>query len=458
MATPLKELEDKESDLPCDRRSFLKKSTLGGISLGAMMLSSVEDTLAHVTSNVNRYSSPSDLKITDLRYVIVHHLDRITPIIKIDTNQGIYGLGEVREDGDKRNALRLKSHILGKNPCNVEGIFKSIKRFGGQGKLGSGVSAIEMALWDLTGKAYGVPCWQLLGGRYRNKIRLYTDFMGETDFNKLVPRIKHRTGNEGFTWIKMTRCFRLVDATPGGYIKTTTETLSDKGIQALVEYFTKVRELVGPDLPVSADHFGASRDLNSMIRLGKALEPFRLAWMEDPLSWQMTEQLKSLSEAIDTPVLTGENMYLKEPFMKLCDAKAVDIVHPDQASAGGLLETKKIGDYAQEHGIGMAQHFTGTAISFMANVHIAAATENAAVLEFHQEGEEIAEMESMVNKTGDFSMVKDGYADVPLDAPGLGIEINEEGLKKHLHPMDKSYFAPTLEWNDWVDTRFIYNP
>ena len=94
----------------------------------------------------------------------------------------------------------------------------------------------------------------------------------------------------------------------------------------------------------------------------------------------------------------------------------------------------------------------------MANVHIAAATENAAVLEFHQEGEEIAEMESMVNKTGDFSMVKDGYADVPLDAPGLGIEINEEGLKKHLHPMDKSYFAPTIEWNDWVDTRFIYNP
>ncbi len=443
--------EFQENGDACSRRSFIRKSALGGISLGGMAMASVEDTVAHVTSNVNRYSSPSDLKITDLRYAIVDHLDRITPIIKIDTNQGIYGLGEVREDGDKRNALRLKSHILGKNPCNVESIFRALKRFGGQRKLGSGVSAIEMALWDLTGKAYGVPCWQLLGGKYRDKIRLYTDFMGETDFSKLVPRIKHRTQIEKFSWIKMTRCFRIVNATPGGYIKTTTDTLSEKGIQALVEYFSKVRDLVGYDLPVSADHFGASRDLNSMIRLGKALEPFRLAWIEDPLNWRMTHQLKTLSDTIETPVLTGENIYLKEPFMKLCDAAAIDIVHPDQASAGGLLETKKIGDYAQERGIGMAQHFTGTAISFMANVHIAAATENAAVLEFHQEGEEIAQFESMVNKTGDFSMVKDGYADVPIDAPGLGIEINEEGLKENLHPMDKSYFAPTLEWNTWIE-------
>ena len=98
-----------------------------------------------------------------------------TAIIRIDTNQGIYGLGEVRDAADVRYALMLKSRILGKNPCNVEQIFKSIKQFGGQARQAGGVCAVEMALWDICGKAYNVPCWQLLGGRYRDKIRMYAD-------------------------------------------------------------------------------------------------------------------------------------------------------------------------------------------------------------------------------------------------------------------------------------------
>jgi L-alanine-DL-glutamate epimerase-like enolase superfamily enzyme len=348
--------------------------------------------------------------------------------------------------------LKLKHLILGKNPCNVEMLFKSIKRYGGQYKEGSGVAAIEMACWDLAGKAFGVPCWQMLGGRYRDKIRLYTDFMGETDFDKLAPRIKHRTEVEGFSWIKMTRCFYIVRATEGGYVNEGSQKLSQRGIESLVEYFSKVRSLVGPDMPISADHFYAN-DLNSIIRLCKALEPFNLAWIEDPLRWQNTAQMKELRDSINIPLLSGENMYLKEPFMKLCDAQAIDWVHPDQASAGGLLETKKIGDYAQDKGIKMAQHFTGTAISYMANVHIAAATENARVLEFHQEGEEIPEMLNMVNLLEDKPIYKDGYAYVPDEAPGLGIELNEEGIKKILHPLDRSFFKPTLEWNEWVAYR-----
>ncbi|MCZ6673112.1 MAG: mandelate racemase/muconate lactonizing enzyme family protein [Verrucomicrobia bacterium] len=437
------------SGLELGRRDFIKKSVLGGVSLGAMAGLPIEDLVAHVTSGVNRNSSPSDLKITDLRYVLVDHLDRATPIIRIDTNQGIYGLGEVRENADPRLALKLKSKILGQNPCNVERIFKSIKRYGGQYKEGSGVAAIETACWDLAGKAFGVPCWQMLGGRFRDKIRLYTDFMGDANFDNLAPRIKHRTEVEGFTWIKMTRCYYVVGAIEGGYVYETENILSQKGIDALVEYFGKVRDLIGYDIPVSADHFRAS-DLNSMIRLGKAVEPFKLAWMEDPLRWQNTAQLKQLKESIEIPVLTGENMYLKESFKEICDAQAVDIVHPDQASAGGLLETKKIGDYAQDKGISMAQHFTGTAISYMANVHIAAATENSMVLEFHQEGDEIPEMLNMVNVVEDKPIYADGFAYVPDEAPGLGITLNEEGIKAILHPKDRSYFKPTLEWNEWI--------
>ncbi|MES1250016.1 MAG: twin-arginine translocation signal domain-containing protein, partial [Chitinophaga rupis] len=144
------------------RRSFLKKSALGGLSLSGFLFGSLEDTLAHSTSKVNRYSGPSDLKITDMRYTTVMNTTGRCTIIRIDTNQGIYGLGEVRDGADWRYALFLKSRIMGMNPCSVEQIFKRIKQFGFHGRQGGGVCAVEMALWDLAGKAYHTPAYQLL--------------------------------------------------------------------------------------------------------------------------------------------------------------------------------------------------------------------------------------------------------------------------------------------------------
>ncbi len=447
-STPRIQNPDKLYSL-LDRRDFLKRSVWGGISLAAFVGLPIEDALAESLLKVNRNSSPSDLKITDLRCVTVDHLGRATTIIRLDTNQGIYGLGELREGRDKRLALMLKSKVIGENPCNVEKIFKSIKNLGGYGLRGTGVCAIEMALWDLAGKAFGVPCWQMLGGRYRDRIRLYTDFMGVSDFSEVEDRIKYRTQVEGFTWIKMTRIFNVIRSVEGGYLEETSRIISDRGIDKIVEYLSKVRDIVGYSFPVSADHF-LSGSLNNMIRVCEAIDPIRLAWIEEPLHWTRTEDLRRLTEAVNTPTLVGENIYLKEQFIELCDARAIDIVHPDQASSGGLLETKKIGDYAEEKGIGMAQHFTGTAVSFMANVHIAAATQNSAVLEFHQEGKEIDQFNSMVNTVDGRPMLEKGFALVPDESPGLGIELDEEGIKANLHPSDRSYFAPTLEWNEWV--------
>ncbi|HEY4154475.1 MAG TPA: hypothetical protein VGM24_03590, partial [Puia sp.] len=141
-----------------NRRNFLKKTARGGISLGGLMCLPFEDLVAQTTSTVSRASSPSDLKITDMRYALTTVLGG-TAIIRIDTNQGIYGLGEVRDGADPRYALMLKSRILGQNPCNVEMIFKSIKQFGGPGRQAGGVCGVEIALWDLCGKAYNVPAW-----------------------------------------------------------------------------------------------------------------------------------------------------------------------------------------------------------------------------------------------------------------------------------------------------------
>src|SRR5207248_844151 len=158
--------------------------------------------------------------------------------------------------------------------------------------------------------------------------------------------------------------------------------IPEKGIRAIADYVGEVRRIVGDDIPLAADHFGHV-GLNSCIRMGKALEPYNLAWLEDMIPWQHTDLWKRITDAIDLPTCTGEDIYLKEGFLELCRNHAVDVIHPDLASSGGILETKKIGDLAQEFGIPMAMHFAGTPVSCMANVHCAAATENFYILENH---------------------------------------------------------------------------
>lgn len=456
-----------------NRRDFLRKSVLGGVTLGGLMSLSVEDTIARTTEGVGRASSPSDLKITDLRYALTSVLGG-TAIIRIDTNQGIYGLGEVRDGADVRYALMLKSRILGMNPCNVEMIFKSIRQFGGPSRQAGGVCGVEMALWDLVGKAYGVPAWQLLGGRYRDKVRLYADTPEARDPEEQLKFIRYRIEEQGYTWLKMDLSIAELKGKPGTLVNSgfwedgnkslsqwgdqsnymsyantqhpfTQVQITEKGIEELARIAGHVRDLVGYEIPLSADHFGHF-DLNNGIRLGKALEKYRLAWMEDIVPWELTDQWKSLSDALETPVLTGEDIYLLKNFKPLIDIHAVDIIHPDIATAGGLLETKRIGDYAEEHGIAMAMHQGGTPVSFMASVHCAAATQNFLALEHHSI--DLSWWESLVKTTDGRQLITKGFANVPLLAPGLGIELNEEEVKKHLHPRDKSFFAPTTEWDD----------
>ena len=451
-----------------NRRNFLKKTALGGIALGGLMHLSVEDTLAQTTQNVSRASSPSDLKITDMRYALTTVLGG-TAIIRIDTNQGIYGLGEVRDGADVRYALMLKSRILGLNPCNVEMIFKIIKQFGSHGRQGGGVCGVEMALWDLTGKAYGVPAWQLLGGKYRDSVRLYADTPEGKDHDDQAEKIRYRIEDQGYTWLKMDVSINNLKDVPGGLVNHefwdgasgqydlrnymgygntkhpfTQVQITDKGLEELVKLVEHTREHIGWDIPISTDHYGHF-DLNNGIRLGRALEKYRLAWMEDVVPWEYTDQWKSLSDALETPMLTGEDIYLLQGFKPLIDIHAVDIVHPDLATSGGLLETKKIGDYAEEHGVAMAMHQAGTPVSFMANVHCAAATQNFLALEHHSV--DLPWWESLVKMTDGNPIIKKGFAPVP-NSPGLGIELNEDVVKEHLHQRDKSFFAPTDEWNE----------
>ena len=471
------EMEPAEDN---SRRGFLKKAAWGGVALGSMMGASIEDTIAMTTQNVRRSSSPSELKITDMRYAVVQNVGR-TPIIRIDTNQGIYGLGEVRDGGDERYALLLKSRILGLNPCNVEMIFKIIKQFGYHARQGGGVCAVEMALWDLCGKAYGVPAWQLLGGRYRDRIRLYADTASPSrpDF---AERMKRITDFYGFTWLKMDLGIHLVSDRDKGIVNNkfwdgaagqytlfprgstvldymgygnrehpfTQVQLTEKGLEDLAAIVERMRSVIGYEIPLSSDHYGHF-DINNHIRLGRALEKYRLAWLEDCTQWWRFDQMKTLKDALETPIATGEDTFgLRGPgltlgFKDIIDAKCVDIVHPDLATSGGLLETKRIGDYAQENGIAMAMHMAGTPICYMANVHCSAATENFLAMEHHSV--ESTWWYDMVKMTGSQPLFDKGFAPVPLDSPGLGIELNDDVVKEHLIREDKSYFEPTPQWD-----------
>lgn len=453
-----------------NRRNFLKKTALGGIAIGSLLGLSVEDTIAQTTANVSRSSSPSNLKITDMRYALTSVLGG-TAIIRIDTNQGIYGLGEVRDGADVRYALMLKSRILGLNPCNVEMIFKIIKQFGGHGRLGGGVCGVEMALWDIAGKAYGVPAYQLLGGKYRDSIRLYADTPEAKSPEEQLTLIKYRTEDQGYTWLKMDLSIGELKGIPGTLVNSkfweenqnlsqwggsnymsyantkhpfTQIQITEKGLEELAKIAENVRNLVGYEIPISTDHYGHF-DVNNGIRLGRAVEKYRLAWMEDIVPWEYTDQWRTLTDALETPMLTGEDIYLLQGFKALIDNKAVDIVHPDLATSGGLLETKRIGDYAEEHGIAMAMHQAGTPVSFMANVHCVAATQNFLALEHHSV--DLPWWEDLVKMTDGNPIIKKGFAPVP-ESPGLGIELNEDVVKEHLHAKDKSFFAPTNEWNE----------
>jgi len=429
-----------------NRRNFIKSSTRGGLSLAGMMLASVDELLAEATSRVNRASGPSNLKITDLRYVTVEHLGRPCSILRIDTNQDIYGYGEVRDGGDVETALVLKGLLLGKNPCEVEELFKAIKPFGGHNRLGGGVSGVEMALWDLAGKAYDAPVWKLLGGKVHQKVRLYADTHGDQDYELIKQKVKTRVNDQGYTWLKMTRVFNVLKDVPGTLEPGNKQMLTQKGIDVVAEYLQMIRDTVGATIEISADHF-VGRNLENMTRQAHALEPTKLAWIEEPLNWKETMQLKALREAINTPIATGESMFAFESFQQLIDNQAVDVVHPDMATSGGILETKKIGDYAEKHGIRMALHYAGTPVSFMSNVHCAAATQNCMVLEYHPEGDEIPEWTGMVDTIGGQPLITQGYANVP-DTPGLGIELNMEHIKTVLHPDDQSVFASTEIWDD----------
>ncbi|SFE39456.1 Mandelate racemase / muconate lactonizing enzyme, N-terminal domain [Paenibacillus algorifonticola] len=445
-----------------------------------------EETLAHVRTS----SNPTQLRITDIRFTDIVGGPFHSSLIKVYTNQGLVGFGEVRDGADKVYAQMLKARLLGENPCHVDKLFRRIKQFGGHARQGGGVSGLEIALWDLAGKAYGVPVYQMLGGRFRDRIRMYcdTEVVGKDTGKAMGEALKKRM-DEGFTFLKMDLGIGQIIHEPGtlsaplGFLEEMREKsrnrynqnfdgmsdeqlreitnrhydiyniahpftaiqVTEKGLDLLEQYVADVRSVIGYQVPLAIDHFGHI-GLESCIKLGRRVEKFNLAWMEDMLPWQYTEQYAKLARAVATPICTGEDIYLKENFKPLLEAGGVSVIHPDVLTTGGILETKKIGDMAQDYGAAMAIHMAESPIACLAAAHVAAATENFLALEYHScevpWWDDIIISSKLPNK-----LVQDGFITIS-DAPGLGIDdLNDEVLAEHLHPDIPGIWESTDSWN-----------
>ena len=439
------------------------------------------NTAADVVDRVNTNSRPSDLRITDIRVAEIVGAPFTSALLKIYTNQGLVGLGEVRDGASATYALMLKSRLLGENPCDIDRLFRRIKQFGGHGRQGGGVSGIEIALWDLSGKAYGVPIYQMLGGKFRDKVRIYCDTDAEKPSGtETGTRLKARM-EMGFTFLKMDLGLMQIADIPGAVVapagslepfrhhsgnmrpKTLDERrhrnaiydaqnvmhpftglhFSEKGLDLLEQYIAEVREVIGMEIPLAIDHVGHI-SLQDGIRLARRIEKYTPAWLEDVVPWQYADQYRQLQQATSVPICTGEDIYLKEGFEPLLKS-GISVIHPDLLTAGGILETKKIGDAAQDHGIAMAIHMAESPIAAMAAVHVAVATENFMALEYHS---------ADVPWWDDIQiglpkpLVKDGFITV-TDKPGLGIDdLNDDLLMQHLQPGVTGIWQPTNRWDD----------
>ena len=441
---------------------------------------------------VRRSSNPSKLRITDVKFTKVDLPPWGCYLVRIDTNQGISGYGEMRDGASPTYLKYLKSRIMGENPCEVDHIFRKIKQFGGPARQAAGVCAVELALWDLAGKAYGVPVYQLLGGRFREKVRLYADThieegraTGILMEPEKVGRILKGYMDQGFTVVKIlsvellmaqegNTCgpldwvdeLRAVEEKVRQVTRTGTRAessaanallydfnriphpftnmhVTEQGLDQLDEYIGRVRSVIGTKVPLAIDHFGHF-PLPDMIKIARRLERYHLAWLEDMLPWYLTDQYRELKHATTAPIATGEDMYLAESFEPLLQAGALDVVHPDLLTSGGILETKKLGDLAARYGASMALHMCESPVSALAGAHMATASENFFAQE-HDAFDSEWWQDLIIGPVK--PIVKDGFT-VVTDAPGLGIEgLNEDLIREHGPMKSKDVWVSTDEWN-----------
>ena len=344
--------------------------------------------------------------------------------VRVYTDAGIYGTGEASHvDGGWRDSTRdMARLIIGMDPRDVDACFEHIRRryiFRG-GFAGTGISAltgIEVALWDLAGKAQGVPVYRLLGGKFRDRVRLYVD-SAHTDYRERADEVRAR----GFTAVK----FDLDDANNPHKLDPWNWSVTPDELKSIVDQAFEIREGIGPSLDLALDLHGRY-DATAGMQIAHELEALNLMWLEEPVPPENIDAMAKITHATRTPICAGENLYLRHGFRDLLEKQAVDVIMPDISKCGGLSECRKIANLADIYYIPFAPHNNSSALSTVADAHVCASVPNFLALEFHRFNDptwdDVLDSES--------SVIQDGHVVLP-EAPGLGVELNEDFLTSQL--------------------------
>ena len=380
------------------------------------------------------------MKITDVKCMIVRGTWDWN-LIKVETDSGLYGIGEAYWGWGVKDLVvnKMKGIIVGEDPMNVDKLYtKMLMQSAGAGAIAgvtmTAVSGIEIALWDLCGRILQTPVCNLLGGRFRDRVRFYRTMQAvehPEDMSAWRDQV-HEAKAEKYKWT----AFKFQgDGIPPkadpGYTEPGHDpysrglTLADR--RRIVKAMETVRETLGPEADFAIEcHW--KYDTGDVIRLGRALEPVKPMWLEDPVPPDNAEAMAYVRKSVNVPICTGENLYGRQGFRKLIELQACDAVHIDVPKSGGLLESKRISDLAEMYYIWTACHNPASPVGTIASAHAAASMRNFRI---HELAKWIDWWPDLVIREGPFW--ENGYFTIQ-DKPGLGIEINPDVAKAHLAP------------------------
>lgn len=395
------------------------------------------------------------MKITNLKCTVLGQ----NPVVRITTDEGISGLAEVESSKSylKPHVLFYKPLILGEDPTDIERVMLKIRRLGSFKPWGSAVSAIEMALWDIAGKAAGLPVYKLLGGKVRDKVRVYNGAV-RFPMNGFSPKdyaenmAKMKAAKEGFSIIKQGIGFHsgMVSNVPdffygevqkGGF-HSNRGLLTERGLKHVIDCVESMKNILGDEVGLALD-CGPGWMVPDAIKLAKALEPLNVMWLEDLITgdyvpYVSADLYREVTQSTSTPIHTGEQIYLRQNFKDLIEKHAVNIIGPDPCDIGGIAELKWVAEYADLHGILMAPHGTGDGLIGLAALVQVSATLPQNYIAFEYPVGRPEWWYDIVEGLPE-PIVKDGFIEV-WDKPGMGVELNEKAARKYLPEEDKDFF------------------
>jgi len=380
------------------------------------------------------------VKITDVKCMIVRGTWDWN-LVRVDTDAGVSGLGEAYWGYGVKDLIvnQLKPQIVGEDPLNVDKLYtKMLMRSAGQGALAgvtvTAASGIEIALWDLAGKLLQTPACNLLGGRFRDKVRFYRTMQAvhnPEDMQQWRDQVREaRAEKAGWTAFKF-QGDGIPPAADPQYKEpghdVYTRGLTAKDLRRIEKGMEMVREQLGPDIDMAVEaHW--KYDVRDAINMAKAIESVKPMWLEDPVPPGNPEAMARVTHAVNVPIATGENLYTRDGFRRLIELQGCDIVHLDIPKLGGLLEAKRIHDLADNYYIASAAHNPASPIGTIASAHAASSMRDFRI---HELAKYIDWWQDLVIHDG--PIFEGGYYRI-REKPGYGVELNPDVAKAHLAP------------------------